>query len=246
LGPAVWGFTVAAAVTATLCAGTSPLSASADEAGVCSVPVRALDGQEMVADGGTPYGVTTNVSAPGSGAQRIQPQGTPDEESGSHPGVASPSPAGRDVIHMDGDGKRCVRTPMTAVRPVLEAIWQVETRQGEDRRRGDGGRAAGPIQQHREHWVRGCKSLGVRWSWPGAAPAGGHNPAGVERAFRVALANWMLDADSLVEEACRTGLNARLVSGLASAYRLPGDRYRRDNSDYARRVVAAWKEAAAG
>jgi hypothetical protein len=130
---------------------------------------------------------------------------------------------------------------MEAVRPVLEAIWEVETGQGQDLRRGDGGLAAGHLQQHAAHWRRGCQELNVRWPWPGKA-AVRRDSATVERAFRVALANWTLDAKPLIDEARRRGLNERVVAGLARAFRLPNDLHRRDNEAYARRVVAAWKD----
>lgn len=50
----------------------------------------------------------------------------------------------------------------------LDAICQVESSGGLDRRDGDGGRAIGPYQIHRAYWQDGTRILGVRWPYEDA------------------------------------------------------------------------------
>jgi len=114
---------------------------------------------------------------------------------------------------------------------LLDAIWAVETRRGRDLRRGDGGEAAGHLQQHADHWRRGCAYLGVRWPWPQAT-------RDVEKCRHVAVANWMADP-----VARSFAIPGRQSEYLARSFRLPASPWREDNDRYWRRVKAAMEDA---
>jgi len=85
---------------------------------------------------------------------------------------------------------------------------------------GDNGRAQGWLQQHQEHWKRGCDYLGVNWPWPGGT-------RDLEKCEHVALANWMLDARDHLDN----------VEGLIRRFRLPNNPYRKDNTKYVQKVM---------
>jgi hypothetical protein len=49
-----------------------------------------------------------------------------------------------------------------------DAICQVESGGGKDKRDGDGGKAIGPYQIHRAYWADGTRVLGVDWAYEDA------------------------------------------------------------------------------
>ena len=104
---------------------------------------------------------------------------------------------------------------------ILKGLWPVETDCGRNLKFGDGGLAAGHLQQHEAHWQRGCKRLGVNWPWP-------EDTSDFVKCCYVALANWQLDAPE--------ALAAGDIEMLARKFRLPNDPFRPDNDDYWRRV----------
>ena len=140
------------------------------------------------------------------------------------PGGALPRPVRETAVAREPAPRDRAGEPRDApLARLLDAIWRVETRRGADLRRGDGGRAAGHLQQHRAHWERGCRALGVEWHWPQAT-------ADVAKCRAVAVANWRLD--------CPGALAAGDAEELVRHFRLPGAPWRADNDDYARRVMA--------
>ncbi len=110
---------------------------------------------------------------------------------------------------------------------ILDGIWQVETECGRNLKRGDGGKAAGHIQQHEPHWIRGCEYLGVNWPWPAGT-------ADVDKCFHVARANWYRDHLPYVI--------AGDVDELIRRFRRPFDPYTKCNDGYLRRVKKAMKQ----
>ena len=113
------------------------------------------------------------------------------------------------------------RPSAAAMHLILKGLWPVETECGRNLNRGDGGLAAGHLQQHEAHWQRGCKRLGVNWPWPG-------DTSDLLKCCCVVLANWQLDAPA--------ALAAGDVELLARTFRLPADPWRADNDEYWRRV----------
>ena len=59
-------------------------------------------------------------------------------------------------------GLACEQVQMDAL---LDAIRQVESSGGKDKRDGDDGKAIGPYQIHRDYWTDGTKFLGVEWPY---------------------------------------------------------------------------------
>jgi hypothetical protein len=60
-------------------------------------------------------------------------------------------------------------TPASAdMEKLLDAIRQVESSGGVDKRDGDDGKAIGPYQIHRDYWTDGTKFLGVAWPYEDA------------------------------------------------------------------------------
>jgi len=135
----------------------------------------------------------------------------------SPPPAASQSAASLAVP----SGGRAAAAPLSAEMRVLAAIWKVETDCGRNMKHGDGGLAAGHLQQHEGHWRRGCEYLGVDWPWP-------EDTADLVKCRHVALANWHRDA--------RAALEHGDVEMLARTFRLPNDPFRKDNDEYWRKV----------
>ena len=113
-----------------------------------------------------------------------------------------------------------------AVYGLIDGLWFTETSRGRNLRRGDGGRAAGHFQQHKAHWLRGCRLLGVHWRWPSDT----YDP---RKAAHVVVANWCLD--------CPDALWAGDVESLARHFRLPNKPWRADNDRYWQRVREAMR-----
>jgi len=138
-------------------------------------------------------------------------------------GTASPdrpSAAARLPAVISGQASQ-PRPSAAAMHLILKGLWPVETECGRNLNRGDGGLAAGHLQQHEAHWQRGCKRLGVNWPWPG-------DTSDLLKCCCVVLANWQLDAPA--------ALAAGDVELLARTFRLPADPWRADNDEYWRRV----------
>ena len=120
--------------------------------------------------------------------------------------------------------------PIGAVYPgarkALDLLRMHESLNG-TRMLGDGGRARGWLQQHKGHWDRGCKVLGVNWPYPELTND-------LERCERIALANWLCrDA--------RRFLEANDVEELIRRFRLPFAPYRIDNDSYLTKVLRGSK-----
>jgi hypothetical protein len=56
----------------------------------------------------------------------------------------------------------------TPMERTLDAIHYVESRCGQDKRDGDGGKAIGPYQIHRAYWQDGTRFLRVKWPYSDA------------------------------------------------------------------------------
>ena len=139
----------------------------------------------------------------------VRPPSPPPAASQSAASLAVPS------------GGRAAAVPVPAELRVLAAIWKVETDCGRNMKRGDGGLAAGHLQQHEGHWRRGCEYLGVNWPWP-------QDTADLVKCRHVALANWHRDAPAALEHGD--------VELLARTFRLPFDPWRADNDEFWRQV----------
>jgi len=110
----------------------------------------------------------------------------------------------------------------SAVPMVLSLLWRAESSYGADLRRGDGGKARGPMQIHRGYWQDGCEQLGVDWPYSDSDR--------LDRSAAVMAGVWARYAKQALESGG--------VEGLVRAHRLPSAPYRSDNTEY---VVRAMK-----
>jgi len=156
------------------------------------------------------------------GPERLEGQFAIKQSSDVSRGPAGLLPAGSSTAKSALQFQKAPPGLPPAVHAAIDLVWATETARGKDLRVGDGGRAHGQLQQHRGHWERGCKWLGVDWPYP-------QDAYDRDKAFAVAIANWYRDA--------RPYLDAGDVEELIRRFRLPFAPYRSDNDAYLARVM---------
>ena len=142
--------------------------------------------------------------------ERSPPPPTPDI-----PLEKAVAPAGQPSPTFPPDGPGGLRFS-PGVRRALDMLRRHESVNG-TQMVGDGGKAQGWLQQHRDHWQVGCEVLGVSWPWPA-------DTRDLAKCEMVAVANWWRYARAYME--------AGNVEELVRRFRLPSAPYREDNDAY--------------